>query len=348
MCPRFTFITPLIFVSLFLFVNVTDAQVVHGMNEATNLRLGGDNYIAGTVFWPSGSPVNRRMGIRLSTPTRGEYIGTTDTFGQFIFGGLPAGMYSVFIDREDEFEPVNQVVEIVRDRETIKQSYNVSIRLKEKSASGKKAQKPAVVNAENAGVPKRALDFYEKAVELSKTGDQRGAIEQLTLAIAEHPPFMNAFNEMGVQYMRLNELEKADAALLAALKIKPDAFEPLVNRGITLFRLNRQADAEQILRSALKLKASAVAHYYLGRSLTRLGRNDEAEKELKLAVELGGGEFKEAHRLLAVIYLDRGDRPRVVEELETYLRLVPGAPDADELRQVIQQNKAAAAPTSKP
>lgn len=324
------------------------AQVVGGLHETIDLRLGGNNYITGTVFGPSGRPVDRRMRIRLSTPASGEHIASTDAFGQFIFAGLPAGLYTMSIDREDEFEPVSQTVEIVRDRESIRQAYPVTIRLRERA---KTPVKPQVVLADNIGVPKPALSHYEKAIELAKAGDPRAAIEQLRLAIAAYPAFMNAFNELGVQHMRLNELEKADEALQAALKIKPDAFEPLVNRGIVLFRMSRFSDAEQVLVAALKLKDAAVGRYYLGRTYLKLGRNADAEKALRLSLELGGEEFKEAHRLLAVIYLDRGERARVVEELEAYLRLVPATPDAAELRQVIEQNKGgsgASVPDKKP
>jgi regulator of sirC expression with transglutaminase-like and TPR domain len=52
-------------------------------------------------------------------------------------------------------------------------------------------------------------------------------------------------------------------------------------------------------------------------------------------------DFSEAHRVLAAIYLDRGSLARVIEELETYLKVVPTAPDADNLRNVIEQSKRA-------
>jgi tetratricopeptide (TPR) repeat protein len=63
-----------------------------------------------------------------------------------------------------------------------------------------------------------------------------------------------------------------------------------------------------------------------------MGRNDEAETAYLTCIKMSPGEFKEAHRLLAVIYLERGAAKRVIEELETYLSLVPKAADADDLR----------------
>src|SRR6266581_274840 len=140
---------------------------------------------------------------------------------------------------------------------------------------------------------------------------------------------MLAYNEMGVQYMKLNDLQKSDEALQKALKIDAKAFMPLMNRGIVLVMLRRYADAEPLLREA-------VAY---------LGNFDEAEKELSAAVKLGGDEMKEAHRLLAIIYSNRGDKKQAIVELETYLRLAPTTPDAEQLRKVILKLKGLDAPT---
>jgi tetratricopeptide (TPR) repeat protein len=140
-------------------------------------------------------------------------------------------------------------------------------------------------------------------------------------------------------------------ALESALKIKPDAYEPLINRAIVLFRLARFKEAETVLRDALKVKESAVAYYYLGRTLHKMGRNDEAETAYLTCLKISPDEFPEAHRLLAAIYLERGASQRVVDELEAYLRLVPAAADAADLRRVIEQSKrslGSAKPSLKP
>jgi Flp pilus assembly protein TadD len=329
-------------------------QIAGGLTETTNTRLGGNNYIVGTVFAPTGVPINTRMSIRLSTPTWGDVLATTDDRGRFVFSGVGAGVYTVTIDGEKEFESVRQEVEIIRPRSAVPETYSMSIRLRLLEHGKSKTERPSVISASNAGVPKRAMDLYQKASKLAGAKDYQGAIEQLKLAVAEYPSFVNAFNQIGVLYLRLNELDKADKALQAALKIKPDAYEPLINRAIALFRLARFKEAETVLRDTLKAKEeSSVAYYYLGRSLNKMGRNDEAETSYLTCVKMSPGEFKEAHRLLAVIYLERGASQRVIEELETYLKLVPTAPDADHLRKVIEQNRRSSAsalpqPDSKP
>lgn len=299
--------------------------------------LGGGNSIEGRVIMPSGQRLERRVKVKLATMTRGDITSMTDETGRFAFRGLPGGDYTVIIDGEQEFEPATYPVNILQFRGSPPQSYMVQIRLEVRKGTD---LRPGVVSSELASAPPRARDFYTKAEELAKTGDRQGAIEQLKLAIAEYPNFMIALNELGVQYLKLNEPAKADESFQAALKIQPEAFSPLLNRGIVLILLNRFDDAEASLRRALKAnQQSANAHFYLGRAIgsQSQARFDEAEKEFTSSVKLGGDDMKEAHRMLAIIYSSRGDKKRAASELETYLRLAPNTPDAEQLQKVIQQ-----------
>lgn len=312
------------------------AQISAITPSESDTGLGGVNSIIGTVFGPSGRPVERRIRIKLATMTHGDRIFTTDSNGNFAFRGLPSGTYTVIIDREKEFETFSQDVDIRQFRGSPPQIFTLNIRLTLKEQDDSKT---GVINSELANIPPKALEFFNKAAELAKKGEYRAAIEQLQFAVTEYPDFMLAVNEMGVQYLRLNELEKADESFQSALKIKPDAFPPLMNRGIVLVQMKRYGEAEAVLTKVLKMKETAVGHYFLGLALANLGRFDEAEKELVSSIKMGGDEMKEAHRYLAIIYNARGDKKKAANELETYLRLVPATPDAEQLRAVLKQLK---------
>jgi len=332
-----TFLISILFVAL---ETIASAQIAGGLDETTNTGLGGRNYIVGTVYSPEGSPITWRMRIRLTSPTAGEVIATTDDRGRFVFSRVGYGVYTLTIDREKDFQTLTQDVEITGRRSTTPETYTVTLRLR--ALEPAKRKNPAVVDASLAGVPKKALELYQKASKLAEQNDIRGAIDQLKLAVVQYLKFVNALNQIGVLHLRLNEPDKADDAFQAALKIKPDSYEPLVNRAVALFRLARYAEAETVLRETLKVKSeSAAAYYYLGRTLNKLNRNDEAEAAYLQSVKLSPGEFKEAHRLLAVIYLNRGTHAKVIEQLEIYLKLAPSAPDAADLRKVIAQSKQA-------
>ena len=64
------------------------AQITGGLNETTNTRHGGNNYIAGTVYAPDGFPIATRMRIKLTSPANGDIIVTTDAYYSFADEGL--------------------------------------------------------------------------------------------------------------------------------------------------------------------------------------------------------------------------------------------------------------------
>jgi len=267
--------------------------------------------------------------------TRGDRISMTDEYGNLVFRGVPPNDYLVVIDKEQDFEPFSQNVSVIQPRGMPPQTYYLSIRLETKRRA---EAKPGVLNAEFVNVPKPALVHYDKAVEHARKGDHPGAVEELKLAIKEYPSFMLAFNELGVQYLKLNQLENADEAFQGALKITPDSFAALINRGIANFMMKRYGEAVPILRKALaKNDQSAVGHYFLCQALANLGLFEDAEKELLASLKLGKEEMKEAHRILAIIYASRGAKKQAADELEAYLKLAPDTPDAEKLKDKIRQ-----------
>lgn len=330
----------LIAVSCLCVVGAASAQRVSLESDTADVGTGGRYVIQGTLVFPSGQRVDRPMKVRLSTPMRGEISTMTDTNGRFLFRRLSPGSYTIVIDGGENYENVAEQANIVQAGRSVgstEEIIPVLIRLKTKAGE---SIKPEVVHAELANVPKPALNLYNNALKLAQEGKNKAAIEKLNQAIAAHQNFMLAFNELGVQYQKTGELEKANEALASALKISPNSFAPLVNQGIVLVRLKRYADAEVVLRDALKENdKSAIVHFYLGRALAYLGRFDDAEKELDTAITLGGEQMKEAHRYLGAIYHAKGDTPRAIAQLETYLRIAPKAEDADAVRQLIKQLK---------
>ena len=313
-----------------------------GMESSTaaDLGTGGRFVIQGTVIFPSGQRVDRPLKVRLSTSTRGELITMTDTNGRFSFPRLTPGSYAIIIDADENYEAVNEqtnIIQAFRSMGSTEEIIPIQIRLKRKAGD---AIRPEVVHADLADVPKPALDLYNTALKLAQDGKNKDAINKLNEAVKAHPNFMLAFNELGVQYQKVGELDKANEALQSALKISPNSFAPLVNHGIVLVRLKKYAEAEADLRIALKENdKSAVAHFYLGRALAYLGQFDEAEKELNTAITLGGEQMKEAHRYLGAIYHARGDNQKAIAQLETYLRIAPKADDAGAVRDLIKQLK---------
>ena len=324
---------------LLLCLPVSVFSQISGISDSeSQTNLGGNNSIIGTVFGPSGRPLQQRVRIRLSTMTRGDRVFSTNDNGAFAFRGLPGGSYTITIDREVDYKPFTTSVDVIqtpsggRPTPTV---VTVNIRLEYKDRD-----KVRVVNAELVTVPAKARAHYEKGIDQSKKGHREAAIEEFKQAIKEHPTFTMAINELGVQYLKLGRVEEADQTFQNALKIDPNSFAALTNRGIANVMMKRYGEAVPILQKALKQDdQSAVCHYFLGQALANLGLFDEAEKELLLSLKLGKDQMKEAHRILAIIYSSRGAKKQAAKELETYLKLAPDTADADQIKQMIRQLK---------
>ncbi len=329
-------LTALVFILCIFTVSVT-SQIAGGLTDTTRTDLGGKHYISGTVFLPSGVPVNTRITVRLTSMTAGEIIGSTDDRGSFVFSGLPEGSYVVTVVESGQYEMAVRHVDISVSRGSMPQAFNLTIRLSEKRGDEKK---PGVINAESSKTPKKALEHYTKALDLSNKGDHNKAVKELRLALSIYPSFVAALTELGIQYINLNDMQKAEEAFLSAINIDPQAFEPHVNYGVLLVRSKRFSEAEPILQKSLQQKSGhSVAHYYLGRAFVGLSRFEDAVTEYKKAIEFGGANAREAHRMLGSVYLEMGEDKLAVSSLEAYLELFPKAPDADKLRDVIQALK---------
>ncbi len=286
------------------------------------------------VFTPDRTPAGRGIPVRLSKGTN-DFTAWTDQDGKFLIVGVGNGTYNLSVEPGDDFEPASERVEIAQARGAPPQTFNVNIQLRWKRGT---LQKPSVIDAEVARAPRKAQEFFRSALANAAKGDHQGAVDELLRAIAEYPEFAIAHSELGVQYQKLNQLEKSDEHLLTALKLKPGAYEPLASRGILLVRMKKFEEAETVLREVLKIKDdSAVVHFYLGRSLVGQKKSNDAEPEFRVALKMGGNTMVEAHRALANIYLQRGDNEKGLAELEAYLAANPTPADEKKLRDTVQQ-----------
>jgi regulator of sirC expression with transglutaminase-like and TPR domain len=66
---------------------------------------------------------------------------------------------------------------------------------------------------------------------------------------------------------------------------------------------------------------------------------DEAETELQLSAKANSPDVAVTHKYLGGLYWGRREYKRAAEELETYLKLMPKAADADRTRAAIKELK---------
>jgi tetratricopeptide (TPR) repeat protein len=302
----------------------------------------GTHTIQGRVYFPSGQSLKGlTIKVNLEGANSSGSSTTTDQDGEFRFNSVRAGSYSVVVDGGKDFETAREPVNIDPNG-TSGPITIITIHLRAKID----AANPAF-----AGVPQNALDFYQKGSAAAQKGNAKSAVDLLSKAVAAYPNFSMALNELGVQYMKLNQMDKAAETFTAQLKLKPDDAPAHLDLGIALYNLStalftdkkmedgaRRADeAAAQFREAIKLNSPGPsAHYYLGMTEIKLRNYDEAQKELELAIANGGENLAQAHRFLGGLYQRAQKNKEAADELEKYLKLDPKAPDADHIKDIIK------------
>ena len=327
---------PLFYAALFILILSIPALGQFESTTKLDAGNGGRNTLQGDVILPNGQRLDHPVMVRLSTP-RGEITTTSNGNGSFVFRQLTAGRYGVTIDVGDDYVPANEVVDIIESgaggtMSRMGETYTVQVHLRLRS---NQPLTKGVISANDP--PKAAVDLYNKALESAKDGHRDKAIEQLKGALAIHPNFVAALNGLGVQYLRVGNYQAAFEAFSNGLKLTPDSFMLQLNCGIALFGLNKPAEAETHFGAALaKNEASGSAHLYRARALIGLNRLDDAAKDLKRAIEIGGDEVKLAHRYLAGIYVEKGENAEAVKQLELYLKASPDSKETDQIKNLIK------------
>jgi tetratricopeptide (TPR) repeat protein len=326
--------------ALFLLCSSSIAFAQGGVGSSRGLPTSsdGNNTIKGHIYFPVEPTEGKRVKVRITSLDLMDQTILTDDDGVFEFNHLPAGHYTITIDGGKEFDQAVEPVSIDREASPGGRNMSLTISLKMKGTADAFAK-----------IPKDARDSYAKGMEAAGKGDSKKAVEDLSRAVSIYPQFSQALSELGVQYLKLGQADKAAESLQAALKLTPQDVPVRLSYGIALMNQKKFPEAETELRQVLaKNNAMPTAHMYLGIVLLSTSRDEktkqydmakytEAQKELETAVSTGKGEVAMAHRYLGGIYAGNRDYKRAADELETYLKLVPNAPDAERMKVAIKE-----------
>ena len=301
-----------------------------GTSRGLASNTDGTNAVQGKVYGPNGQPVGAKLRVRLESVNASTQFASTDSDGTFNFNSVSNGTFRITVEGGEAYENVVDTQTIFPQDSPSGRTLRLDYFLKPKLALD-----PAF-----ASVPKDALDLYRKGVAASQKGESKKAVELFENAVKVYPKFGPALSEIGGQYLKLGDPVKAAEALESAVKLTPDDFHTRLNFGIALLQQKKFPQAEeQLLAATQKNPASPTAHMYLGIALMSQQKLEEAEKELRASLASNSAEVAPAHKYLGGIYWGQRDYKRAVEELETYLKLMPKAPDAERTRAGIKELK---------
>ena len=176
----------------------------------------------------------------------------------------------------------------------------------------------AVKSPEKARVHGNLGHAYQKA------GQVEAARRELERALALDPELSGAANDLAVLYLGpLRDSERAAALLDDVLRRHPDDVSARVNRGVWLLRLGRNAEAEAELRQALVQDPVHPAGLY-NLAAVHFNRKEWplAIEVLRRAVSLWPAEAR-LHGLLGAACLEAGDLAGAEPALRQALELDP-------------------------
>jgi tetratricopeptide (TPR) repeat protein len=159
-------------------------------------------------------------------------------------------------------------------------------------------------------------------------GQYRAAVDDLTLALAKDPRFVDALLVRGYAYFYLNDFPDALADFSAALALKPDVNIAHIGHGVVLaytkeYRKAADDFAWVAKRSAATDKVDAAKYFRVAAELYGLGhRKEEALASIDAAIALAPD--------MADLYVVRGgfetdEYGKSLMDYETAIRLNPGA-----------------------
>jgi tetratricopeptide (TPR) repeat protein len=174
------------------------------------------------------------------------------------------------------------------------------------------------VSVEQLLIPSKAIKELQRSQKAFESGDLRNSNAHLEKALRIYPDIPQAHFDLGGNYLRLHEYERALPEFQQYVEKYPDLSRAHYGLSVAYFLLHRYAEAEASARSALEISPDLIEYRYMvGSAMIAQGHCTAEAKELLLQSK---EKFPNASLLLAQIFLNERKIDDVVTELRAYLR----------------------------
>jgi len=199
--------------------------------------------------------------------------------------------------------------------------------------------------------PKEARKAYEKGIAAAKSGNLAQARKDYEKAVEMYPKYLSAWYELGVVLQKEQDKDGARAAYKRACAIDTKFLPPYLSLAMMAYLERNWTEVLELTGHILDLDPlghtkvtgyvvdldplnSAEAYFYNAVANYELGRVDEAEKSAVKAEHVDlATHYPQLHLLLAEIYAQKNNYDAAIEEVETYLALVPRGKDVEQVRE---------------
>jgi tetratricopeptide (TPR) repeat protein len=293
------------------------------------------NRIEGQVYDPNHRPVQNLYVELLNEVDSVIQRTKTDASGRFSFAGVPPGHLTVrVLTFGTNFMEQTQEVIIVQTRNNNDVDYlDISLQYDKRNRGPETEMPPGVIFVQD--IPPTAKALYLKAVaDFGK--DQNRALEEIEGALNIFPEYFDALNWAGKELISLKQYEKGYPYLLRAIDVNPRSPSTYYSLGFAFYQLKQYPAAQEAAKATMVLAPGSIdAQLLYGTILRITGSYTEAETALLKANSLAKKMNAEVHWQLSLLYNRLNRNQDTIDELETFLKLVPDSPDKNKIRDMI-------------
>lgn len=187
----------------------------------------------------------------------------------------------------------------------------------------------ATVSATQLNIPDKARKEFEAGNRLLVGGNVRAAREKFEKAIALCPPYADAYNNLGVLWMKSNEFAKGRDAFAKALQLDRNHPAAALNLARIVYSEKDWPQAEDLLKRRLAANPqNPEALALLTMTELHLGNYVEVVHAARYLHALGDRDFAVVHLAAARALAADGKPSEAIAEYQLFLREAPDSPAA--------------------
>jgi outer membrane protein assembly factor BamD (BamD/ComL family) len=205
------------------------------------------------------------------------------------------------------------------------------------------------VNAAELTVPNDARKAYEKGLGAERNGKTDDARKYFEKAVQIYPKYTRAWFQLGSLLQKQGQKDDAFAAYTRATSIDNRFLPPYLSLAVMASDAHDWTEVVRLTGHILDLdplshsnayivdfdpQNCTEAYFYNAFANYKLNKIDDAEKSAVKAEQRAdvGAHYPQLHLLLAEIFAQKKNYPGAINEMQTYLELLPHANDADKVR----------------
>jgi superkiller protein 3 len=276
---------------------------------------GQEGAVRGLVRDPAGQPLKDVKVTFTDTGSGNRFSFKTNKEGKFLKFAMPQAEYRVQAELEG-YKPFVTILFIVFGKEE-----NVEIVIE---------KIPPKIDEDK--------DFVE-GVNLFKQAKYKESAEFFEKAAARYPDSPEVLYNLGVSALRDGNVDRAIAVLDRALELKPDMVEASFALGEGYFNKGEKDKATEAFARAIDFQpTNAKAYYNMGVIYYKFDRLDEALAAFQKSMELEP-DYSSAFYQAGLVSVKKGDLKGALQYFETFLKIEPDAPEASQVKIMIEELK---------